>query len=73
MHSHMRKLEKKIQKKQSRLKEVLEEINLYAVECQNERKANFLATVSVFRPNSTSASWRSRPTDILRTSTHKAK
>lgn len=46
---------------------------MYAVECQNERKVNFLATVSVFRPSSTSSSWRSRPTDILRTSIQKTK
>ncbi len=46
---------------------------MYAVECQNERKVNFLSTVSVFRPSSTSSSWRSRPTDILRTSIQKTK
>lgn len=45
---------------------------MYTAEPQNQRKSNFLATVSAFRPSSNS-SWRSKPIDVLRTSYNKEK
>ena len=38
MGEHMRSLEKKISRKQKKLKSVLEEINQYSVETPNQRK-----------------------------------
>lgn len=45
----MRKMERKINKKQDKLKQILDEINMYTTETGNDRKAKFLATTSAFR------------------------
>lgn len=49
MESSMRKMERKINKKQDKLKQILDEINMYTTETGNDRKAKFLATTSAFR------------------------
>ena len=84
MNKKLKKLEININKKQSRLKNVLDEISMYSVETPNERKTIHLANTTVYgwgfsdgKSNGsrhkrdrmgTASSNRSRPSDILRRS-----
>lgn len=69
MNRNMFNVEKKIQKNQMRLKDILEEINIYSYE--NDRKSQFLATAGAFRSVSTNCSKRENPRDLLRASFYK--
>lgn len=62
----MNKLQRRIQKKQEKLKDILQEIDFYGYEGQADRKAYFLATASANRSHSKNSARRQKPEDLIK-------